>query len=225
MIIKRTILAIAVAFSIPALFFGCKTTEPEQKQDNQQSVFESVDRTNGLRTPPKIQSSPTEQKESQPRTIAEIHISPAADHPQADHVIHSRTIVERKRLRPRTMAEARIRHVEDTPFSADRLRVDDVTRKYVDTLRERVINRWREAVKTISPSPVKGGVTLRFHLLPDGRVTTLNIVRTTGDSAFALVCKKAILDCAPFEKWPSEMLKASSADYKEITFEFNYTTD
>jgi hypothetical protein len=146
-----------------------------------------------------IQSSGTEQKGSQPQMIAETRLSPVADHLGVDHVSHS--------LTP----------------AADRRQLAEI-RKYDVALRERVSDHWHTALEIFSTTPQKGAATLKFHLLPDGRVTTLEVVRTTGDNAFTLLCQKAIHDSVPFEKWPP-LMHVLYKDYREITFEFNYTTD
>ena len=67
-----------------------------------------------------------------------------------------------------------------------------------------------------------GKVVLQFHLNYDGRITDMKVVDCTVGDVLGLLCQKAVLDPAPFEKWPGEMRLMVDKDYREIQFTFYY---
>ena len=67
-----------------------------------------------------------------------------------------------------------------------------------------------------------GKVVLQFRLNYDGRVTDLKVIENSVDELLSLLCQKAILDPAPYAKWPSEMRRLVGRDYREVTFAFYY---
>jgi hypothetical protein len=138
-----------------------------------------------------------------------------------------------QRARPRTLAEAAARrggvpgertrteggvlnesplafNVKGTPFGA-------YDARFVDAVRE----SWYQAMGT----QVTGGggdVQVRFNLLSDGRITDLEVVRTTVDQLLTYYCRRAIEMPAPFEEWPPEMRREIGSNKREITFTFHY---
>jgi outer membrane biosynthesis protein TonB len=67
-----------------------------------------------------------------------------------------------------------------------------------------------------------GKVIVRFHLNYDGRITDMKVLETTVGEMFSLLCQKAVLDPAPYEKWPTNMRLEVGRDYRELTLSFNY---
>lgn len=67
-----------------------------------------------------------------------------------------------------------------------------------------------------------GKVVIEFHLNHDGRVSNLRVVENTVNELLALLCEKAILDPAPYGRWPSDMRRMVGADYREVRFTFYY---
>ena len=67
-----------------------------------------------------------------------------------------------------------------------------------------------------------GKVVLRFHLNYDGSITDMEVVQNTVGDLLGYVCQKAVMDPAPFAKWPTDMRRDGGQDYREITFTFYY---
>jgi len=67
-----------------------------------------------------------------------------------------------------------------------------------------------------------GKLSLEFRLHQDGRVTDLKINAQTVDEIYSIICQRAILDNAPYEKWPPDMRRMIHADYRDVTFTFYY---
>ena len=68
----------------------------------------------------------------------------------------------------------------------------------------------------------RGKVALTFELHYDGRITNLEMKERTVDDVWAILCQKAILDPAPFPKWPREMRQIVGSDVREVKFTFYY---
>jgi hypothetical protein len=68
----------------------------------------------------------------------------------------------------------------------------------------------------------RGKVSLTFELHYDGRITNLQTDEKTVDDVWAILCQKAILDPAPFPKWPSQMRQVVGSDVREVRFTFYY---
>ena len=99
-----------------------------------------------------------------------------------------------------------------TPFGA-----------YDAALIEAIQSRWYDLLDQISYNNYRTGrVVLQFRLNYDGRITDLRIAETTVGDTLALLCQKAILDPAPYEKWPQEMRQMADKDYRDISFTFYY---
>jgi hypothetical protein len=47
---------------------------------------------------------------------------------------------------------------------------------------------------------------------------------TVGD-VLALICQRAVLDPAPFPKWPTPMRHAIREDFRDVRFTFYYDCD
>jgi outer membrane biosynthesis protein TonB len=67
-----------------------------------------------------------------------------------------------------------------------------------------------------------GKVVLQFHLTYDGRITDMNVAENTVGEILGIICQKAVLDPAPFDKWPRTMRLKIGKDYREIQFTFYY---
>jgi outer membrane biosynthesis protein TonB len=68
----------------------------------------------------------------------------------------------------------------------------------------------------------RGKVSLTFQLHYDGRVTQMETQEDTVGEILSLLCQKAILDPAPFPKWPADMRKLVGTDIREVRFTFYY---
>jgi hypothetical protein len=67
-----------------------------------------------------------------------------------------------------------------------------------------------------------GKVTLQFRLTYDGRITDMKVLENTVGEVLSLICQKAILDPAPYARWPSDMRQMVGEDFREMTFTFFY---
>jgi hypothetical protein len=68
----------------------------------------------------------------------------------------------------------------------------------------------------------RGKVAVTFKLHYDGRITALGVEENTVGPVLGLLCEKAILDPAPFPKWPTEMRQRVGEDTREVRFTFYY---
>jgi hypothetical protein len=67
-----------------------------------------------------------------------------------------------------------------------------------------------------------GKVTLKFRLHADGHVDKMDELERTVDDLLGIICQRAILDNAPFDRWPSDMRRLNGAEFRDVTFTFYY---
>ena len=102
--------------------------------------------------------------------------------------------------------------VKATGFGAyDRAFIDAVQSRWYDLLDNMSYDAFRQ-----------GRVVVQFVLNYDGRISEMKVVESTVTETLALLCQKAVLDPAPFDKWPREMRLMVGEDSRRITFTFNY---
>ena len=88
---------------------------------------------------------------------------------------------------------------------------------------EAIQSRWFDLLDQISYNNYRSGrVVVQFRLNYDGRITDMRISETTVGDTLALLCQKAIIDPAPYERWPQEMRQMADKDFREISFTFYY---
>jgi hypothetical protein len=66
-----------------------------------------------------------------------------------------------------------------------------------------------------------GKVVLQFRLNYDGTVTDVSVADTTVGDTLAFVCRLAVTDPSPYEKWPSDM-RRMFGDSRNVQFTFYY---
>lgn len=99
-----------------------------------------------------------------------------------------------------------------TPFGAyDAAFIEAVTQRWYDLLESREFSQDR-----------RGHVVLKFDLNYNGNITDVKVVENTVGEMLGLICQKAVLDPAPFERWPGDMRRMVGKDYREIQFTFYY---
>ena len=94
---------------------------------------------------------------------------------------------------------------------------------YDSTFISIVQERWYQALaenRFMLDRHGKVAVTFRLHF--DGRITALVSEENTVGDVLGLLCEKAILDPAPFPKWPSDMRKMVGSDVRDVRFTFYY---
>ena len=88
---------------------------------------------------------------------------------------------------------------------------------------EAVESRWLSLLDSMSYDGYRRGrVVLQFHLTHDGRITDMKVLENTVGETLGLLCQKAVLDPAPFDRWPREMRLLVDKDYRDIQFAFYY---
>ena len=88
---------------------------------------------------------------------------------------------------------------------------------------EAVDQRWNDLLESMSYEGYRRGrVVLKFRLTSDGRITDMQVLENTVTETLSVLCQKAVVDPAPFDKWPREMRQTYDKDYRDIQFAFYY---
>ena len=141
--------------------------------------------------------------------------------------------------RPRTLREAQARQQQRTGLVGEKMKQEGGVERHAVTssldvratpfgaydraIIEAVQNRWYYLLDSGDFARERTGkVVLEFHLNYDGRITDMKVVENTVNELLGLLCQKAILDPAPYDKWPSDMRRMVGADYREVRFTFYY---
>lgn len=140
---------------------------------------------------------------------------------------------EQRKLRPRTLQEARARN----QLAGEKTKVDGATRirgqvsinskvtpfsSYDAAFVAAVQQRWYDLLDSSPFSQRSGRVVLEFKLTYDGRITDLKASDNEVGEILSLLCQRAILDPAPYARWPDDMRRMIGANYREVTFTFYY---
>jgi hypothetical protein len=56
----------------------------------------------------------------------------------------------------------------------------------------------------------------------DGSITELKITKADVRAPFAQLCRRAILEGAPFAPWPPDMRRVTARNYRKVTITFSY---
>lgn len=145
--------------------------------------------------------------------------------PQAQPQTRPRTIAEARKRNGMLIGESmkqeggvkkfRIESSPDllaTPFGA-----------YDAAIIQAIQQRWFGLLEGVpSARNASGKVTVKFHLMSDGRVLEMEVEEDTVGVIQSLLCQRAISDPAPYGKWPNDMRRLVGADYRQIRFSFYY---
>ena len=102
--------------------------------------------------------------------------------------------------------------VQMTPFGA-----------YDGALIRAVQSRWYNLLDSQRFAEDRTGrVTVSFKLESDGTVQDVEILENGVGAVLSYVCQAAIEEAAPFGKWPDDMRREIGANFREITFTFDY---
>ena len=140
--------------------------------------------------------------------------------------------------KPRTLTEARLRNPA-SQLPGEKMKQDAGTRQigHVPTFDVKatgfgaydrafiaaVSQRWYDLLEARNYAGYRQGkVAVEFRLNYDGRITEMRTVENTVTDTLSYLCQKAVLDPAPFEKWPREMRLMIGEDSRKITFTFFY---
>jgi outer membrane biosynthesis protein TonB len=140
--------------------------------------------------------------------------------------------------RPLTLAEARLRQ-QHGAIAGEKFKQDGGVRRYnmvpsVDakatpfgaydsSVFYAIQQRWYDLLDNARyTGDRRGKVVIEFRLHYDGRISNLKIVESNVGEFLSTICRMAIEDPAPYEKWPPDMRKMVGADYREVTITFYY---
>ena len=84
-----------------------------------------------------------------------------------------------------------------------------------------VQQRWYDLLETTSVQR-SGKVVLEFRLNHDGRITAMQMSDNEVGEILGIICQRAVLDPAPFGKWPEDMRRMIGNTHREVTFTFYY---
>ncbi len=140
-----------------------------------------------------------------------------------------------EKTRPRTIKEAMLQKHQipgqmskleagaqqrpNTAFAAKATGFGAYDAAFIDAVR----SRWYDLLDSMNAEGYRSGrVVIQFNLNYNGTITEMKVVESTVTETLALLCQKAVIDPAPFDKWPREMRLAIGEDSRRITFTFFY---
>ena len=85
-----------------------------------------------------------------------------------------------------------------------------------------VQQRWYDLIDNSQVVQRSGKVVLQFRLIYDGRITDMKVNDNNVGELLCLLCQRAVLDPAPYARWPSDMRRVIGENYREVTFTFYY---
>ncbi len=86
-----------------------------------------------------------------------------------------------------------------------------------------VQKRWFDLLSQLHFSlDCAGKVVVEFRLTYDGRIQNINTVDSDVGDFYTQVCRSAITDPAPYEKWSDNMRRLVGTNYREVRFTFYY---
>ncbi len=144
------------------------------------------------------------------------------------------TVSNRPKDRPRTLAAARAAKglLSGEPIKSDggvrnrgKLAFDTKSTpfgEYDRLLIAAVEQTWHQLLEDHRGNQRSGRVVVTFKLNSDGRITELRVADNDAGEIYGLICQRAILDPAPFKKWPPDMLRTIGAHTRELRFTFYY---
>lgn len=85
-----------------------------------------------------------------------------------------------------------------------------------------VEQRWHDLLFDHQGTQRSGRVIIDFKLNSDGRITDLSVQGNDVGEILGMMCQRAILDPAPYQKWPGDMRRTIGSNTREIRFTFYY---
>ena len=82
-------------------------------------------------------------------------------------------------------------------------------------------NRWNQILDQYY-IPSVGQVVLTFNLWSDGKVTNVQVERSTVNTILALKCERAVKEPSPYAPWPEKMHDEIGSDRRFVRFTFYY---
>jgi hypothetical protein len=85
-----------------------------------------------------------------------------------------------------------------------------------------VQQRWFDLLESTQFGQRSGKVVLEFRLNYDGRISDMKVNGNEVGELLGLLCQRAILDPAPYQKWPSDMRRMVGSNFRDVSFTFYY---
>jgi hypothetical protein len=189
-------------------------------------------------TPPKEAIKPPEESQSKPKASEPpgdlAKVNPAEIKKLTDAEIGPSETPVVARERPRTLAAAR---AQKNMLAGEKVKQEGGTKRrgqvsfdvkatpfgtYDAALIAAVQQRWYDLLESTHFAQRAGKVVLEFRLNYEGRVFDMKVNGNEVGEMLGLICQRAILDPAPFGKWPDDMRRMVGQNYREVMFTFYY---
>jgi len=229
-----------------AAFYGTKSTRAANPDDTKDTEIPKIDgkqdkvmRTEDVPKPKPFPLQPAveqtqaqDDEETEPKPKALDTPGDMAKAKPSDGVNLGLGEAEKKQ-RPRTLEEARARN----QLAGQKTKVDSGTKirgrvsldvkvtpfsSYDAAFIAAVQQRWYDLLDSSQFAQRSGKVVLEFRLTYDGRITDLKVSDNEVGEILSLLCQRAILDPAPYARWPDDMRRMIGGNYREVTFTFFY---
>ncbi|MEI6194046.1 MAG: hypothetical protein WCS42_06925, partial [Verrucomicrobiota bacterium] len=110
-------------------------------------------------------------------------------------------------------------HASKKLFSQDKM--EGPFKDYDTACRDSIMHQWSNLERSKWPHRY-GKIVLQFHFNYDGSVSDIKVLEDSVDAGQVVICQKAISSSAPFPPWPQDMKRMIGANYRVMTFTFNY---
>lgn len=209
-----------------------ETPQPkiEGTQDKVPRIIDSKPASLAKPTPPEPKPPTPEPKPKPPTPKAET-LNPIVTKPEPK--LEPKPEPEPKPRRPRTVAEAKqLAMVQGQKMKQDggvkkRATIVGLDAKaspfgdYDARLIAAIQNRWNQILDQYY-LPSVGQVVLTFNLWSDGKVSNVQVERSTVNTILALKCERAVKEPSPYAPWPEKMHDEIGSDRRFVRFTFYY---
>ena len=209
-----------------------ETPQPkiEGTQDKVPRIIDSKPASLAKPTPPEPKPPTPEPKPKPPTPKAET-LNPIVAKPEPK--LEPKPEPEPKPRRPRTVAEAKqLAMVQGQKMKQDggvkkRATIVGLDAKaspfgdYDARLIAAIQNRWNQILDQYY-LPSVGQVVLTFNLWSDGKVSNVQVERSTVSTILALKCERAVKEPSPYAPWPEKMHDEIGSDRRFVRFTFYY---
>ena len=209
-----------------------ETPQPkiEGTQDKVPRIIDSKPASLAKPTPPEPKPPTPEPKPKPPTPKAET-LNPIVAKPEPK--LEPKPEPEPKPRRPRTVAEAKqLAMVQGQKMKQDggvkkRATIVGLDAKaspfgdYDARLIAAIQNRWNQILDQYY-LPSVGQVVLTFNLWSDGKVSNVQVERSTVNTILALKCERAVKEPSPYAPWPEKMHDEIGSDRRFVRFTFYY---
>ena len=202
----------------------------EGTQDKVPRIIDSKPTPPAKPTPPEPKPETPEPKPKPPPPKAET-LNPIVAKPEPKP--EPKQEPEPKPRRPRTVAEAK----QLAMIQGQKMKQDGGVKKrativgldakaspfgdYDARLIAAIQNRWNQILDQYY-IPSVGQVVLTFNLWSDGKVTNVQVERSTVNTILTLKCERAVKEPSPYAPWPEKMHDEIGSDRRFVRFTFYY---